>query len=88
MAFQFTKGYEDYAKFPMHYMKVTQSYNEGNHKAHWYGATPKDFPIDLAGEDTGRDYLLSAAPGCSLQSRIAGHILQRVPRGSAHHRKA
>jgi len=59
MAFHFTKGYEDYAKFPMHYLKITQSYNEGNHKAHWYGATPKDYPTDLGGEDGGRDYLIS-----------------------------
>ena len=59
MAFHFTKGYEDYAKFPMHYLKVSQTYNGSGHKPHWYGATPKDFPIDLAGEDTGRDYLFS-----------------------------
>lgn len=59
MAFHFTKGYEDYAKFPMHYLKVSQTYNGSGHKPHWYGATPKDYPIDLAGEDGGRDYLFS-----------------------------
>lgn len=59
MAFHFTKGYEDYAKFPMHYLKVSQTYNGSGHKSHWYNATPKDYPIDLAGEDGGRDYLYS-----------------------------
>lgn len=57
MSFSFTNGYENYAKFPMHYMRVTQSWNKGNHKPHWDGANYKDYPIDLGGMDSGRDYL-------------------------------
>ncbi len=57
MAFSFTKGYEDYAKFPMHYLRITQSYNSGNHIDHWKETNYKDYPIDIAGMDGGRDYL-------------------------------
>lgn len=46
------------AIFPMHYMNISQSYNEGNHKAHWQGAAKgkADYPIDICGMDSGRDY--------------------------------
>lgn len=57
MAFKYTKGYENYAKFPMHYLRITQSYNAGNHKPHWDKANYKDYPVDLGGLDSGRDYL-------------------------------
>jgi hypothetical protein len=57
MAFKFTKGYENYAKFPMHYLRVTQGWNKGNHIPHWQNADYKDYPIDLGGMDGGRDYL-------------------------------
>ncbi len=57
MVFKYTEGYEKYAKFPMHYLRVTQSYDEGNHIPHWKGANYIDYPIDLGGMDGGRDYL-------------------------------
>jgi hypothetical protein len=41
----------------MHYLNVTQSYTEGNHLPHWKNADYIDFPIDLGGMDSGRDYL-------------------------------
>lgn len=46
------------AIFPMHYMNISQSYNEGNHIPHWDGASKgkADYPIDIAGMDSGRDY--------------------------------
>ena len=46
------------AIFPMHYMNITQSYNEGNHIPHWQGASKgkADYPIDICGMDGGRDY--------------------------------
>lgn len=57
MVFNFTDGYEDYAVFPMHYVRVTQSWNQGNHRQHWDGANYKDYPIDIGGMDSGRDFL-------------------------------
>lgn len=46
------------AIFPMHYMNISQSYNEGNHIPHWQGASKgkADYPIDICGMDAGRDY--------------------------------
>ena len=43
------------AKFPMPTMNITQGYNEGGHK----GA----FALDLAGEDTGIDWVLAPFTG-------------------------
>ena len=57
MAFEFTKGYENYAVFPMHYLRITQSWDKGNHIPHWDNANYKDYPVDLGGSDGGRDYL-------------------------------
>lgn len=49
------------AIFPMHYMNITQSYKEGNHIPHWDGASKNkaDYPIDIAGMDSGRDFFYS-----------------------------
>ena len=48
------------AIFPMHYMNISQSYNEGNHKLHNEGKYlikgRKDYPIDICGMDAGKDY--------------------------------
>lgn len=46
------------AIFPMHYMNISQSYNEGNHIPHWSGASKgkADYPIDICGMDSGKDY--------------------------------
>lgn len=46
------------AIFPMKYMNISQSYNEGNHIPHWQGADKgkADYPIDICGQDSGRDY--------------------------------
>lgn len=46
------------AIFPMHYMNISQSYDEGNHIPHWKGASKgkADYPIDICGMDSGRDY--------------------------------
>ena len=48
------------AIFPMHYMNISQSYNEGNHKSHWADKDiikgRKDYCLDLCGMDSGRDY--------------------------------
>ena len=42
--------------FGMKTLRVTQNYNEGNHKPHWYGSTNySDYPIDLGGKDGGQD---------------------------------
>ena len=51
------------AIFPMHYMNISQSYNEGNHIPHWQGASKgkADYPIDICGMDAGRDFLLAPA---------------------------
>ncbi len=45
----------NYLVYPTRVMKLTQNYRQGNHAAH-YGGTPRDYPIDEAGADTGRDY--------------------------------
>jgi len=46
---------KNYMIFPMKYMRVTQSYTGStSHLRHTTGY-PKDYPIDVAGKDTGRD---------------------------------
>ena len=59
MEFFYTKGYEEYAKFPMNYLNITQGYAEGNHLEHWKNADYIDYPIDLGGMDSERDYLFA-----------------------------
>lgn len=51
------------AIFPMHYMNISQSYNEGNHIPHWHGASKNkaDYPIDICGMDSGKDFFLAPA---------------------------
>jgi hypothetical protein len=51
------------AIFPMHYMNISQSYNEGNHIPHWQGASKgkADYPIDICGMDSGKDFFLAPA---------------------------
>ena len=45
-----------YFTYPMKTMRLTQNYNEGNHKPHNSNKTGyKDYPIDEAGVDGGRD---------------------------------
>ena len=56
MDFFYTEGYEEYAKFPMNYLNITQGYSEGNHLDHWKNTNYIDYPIDLGGMDSGRDY--------------------------------
>ena len=44
-----------YFTFGMKTMRMTQSYNQGNHVPHWKNSTNySDYPIDVAGEDGGR----------------------------------
>ena len=44
-----------YFTFGMQTMRMTQSYNQGNHLPHWKGSNNyQDYPIDVAGEDGGR----------------------------------
>ena len=59
-----------YLTYPFKNMRITQSYTGGtSHKPHTTG-TPKDYPIDEAGKDTGRDPVY--AP-CALKiKRIYG----------------
>lgn len=45
----------NYLTYPFKTMNITQSYGVGNHIPHNSG-TPKDYPIDEAGKDLGRDY--------------------------------
>ena len=49
------------AIFPMHYMNISQSYNEGNHIPHWQGASKgkADYPIDICGENSGKDVFVA-----------------------------
>jgi hypothetical protein len=45
-----------YFTFGMKTMRITQSYNEGNHKPHWYNSKNyADYPIDVGGADGGQD---------------------------------
>ena len=45
-----------YFTFGMKTMRITQSYNEGNHLPHWKDSKNfADYPIDIGGEDGGRD---------------------------------
>lgn len=47
---------KNYLTYPLKKMRITQSYTGSlSHKPHCTG-TPKDYPIDDAGADTGRDY--------------------------------
>ena len=46
--------HDNYMIFPMETMNVTQTYlGKTSHYPHTTG-TPKDYPIDLAGADSGR----------------------------------
>lgn len=48
---------KNYLIYPCKYMRITQSYTgTTSHKLHTTG-TPKDYPIDEGGKDTGRDYM-------------------------------
>lgn len=49
------------AIFPMHYMNISQSYNEGNHIPHWQGASKgkADYPIDICGKNSGKDVFVA-----------------------------
>ncbi len=40
--------------YPCKVMRLTQNYKQGNHQNHFAGA-PRDYPIDEAGVDAGRD---------------------------------
>lgn len=51
------------AKFPMPTMNVTQGYNEGAHKG--------TFALDLAGEDTGIDWVLAPFTG-TIKKTLSG----------------
>lgn len=49
------------AIFPMKYMNVSQSYEQGNHIYHWMNADKgrADYPIDICGADGGQDVLVA-----------------------------
>lgn len=48
---------KNYLTFPMKYLTVTQTYNgKTSHLPHTTG-TLKDYPVDLGGADSGRDYV-------------------------------
>ena len=45
-----------YFTYPFKKMSISQNYNQGNHKPHWYGSKNyKDYPIDECCGDTKRD---------------------------------
>lgn len=48
---------KNYAIYPMRVMKITQNYNGNTSHAPNTLGTPKDYPIDDAGKDSGRDYM-------------------------------
>lgn len=48
---------KNYLTYPLKKMRITQSYTgTASHKPHCTG-TPKDYPIDDGGADSGRDYM-------------------------------
>lgn len=46
----------NYAIFPMQNLKVSQSYKGSYSHAGNFTGTPRDYPIDICGKDTGREY--------------------------------
>ncbi|MDO4832415.1 MAG: SH3 domain-containing protein [Clostridia bacterium] len=46
----------NYAIFPMHNLKVSQNYKDSYSHAGHFNGTPRDYPIDISGKDTGREY--------------------------------
>lgn len=46
----------NYAIFPMQNLKISQSYKGSYSHAGNYSGTPRDFPVDMCGKDTGREY--------------------------------
>lgn len=45
-----------YFTYPFKKMSISQNYNQGNHKPHWYGSKNyKDYPIDECCGTSGRD---------------------------------
>lgn len=55
----------DYLIYPFKTMNITQSYGMGNHAAHNIG-NPKDYPIDEAGANTGRDWFYCPCDGMKI----------------------
>jgi len=47
------------ARFPMKWVNISQSYKQGNHIPYWRnaGKGKKEYPIDICGMDSGRDYI-------------------------------
>lgn len=46
----------NYAVIPMQNFKISQSYKGSYSHADNFSGTPRDYPIDMSGKDTGRDY--------------------------------
>lgn len=46
----------NYAIFPMRNLKVSQGYAGSYSHAGNFSGTPRDYPIDICGKDTGREY--------------------------------
>ena len=46
----------NYLKYPMKNMKITQTYDGGYSHFNSSHGTPRDYPIDEAGKDSGREY--------------------------------
>lgn len=45
----------NYLTYPLAVMNITQNHSEGNHLSH-SGKTPRNYPIDDGGSDSGRDW--------------------------------
>lgn len=64
-----------YAKYFANKMKISQSYNEGNHKDHTTGEY-KDYPIDETYGDTGRTGYFLAPFDCKVVKKWAANSNQ------------
>ncbi len=68
---------KNYMIFPMNVMRITQSYlGNTSHFRHTTG-TPKDYPIDCAGADTGRDAVFCPCDEMMI-TEIKGYNDQRT----------
>lgn len=61
-----------YAIYPAKIMRISQSYAEGNHMAHWNKADYKDYPIDETYGSSSSKGIFYAPFNCSIVKKYSG----------------
>lgn len=62
--------------YPSEIVAISQSYNQGNHIAHWNNAEPKDYPIDECYGSSGRSGYFLAPFDCKVIKKYEANTKQ------------